>query len=1024
MKRIRIKNTNTNGEVLKTITMPRNMYMEVYEAVSGQDFKKDQLVEDIIKVEGVTYDNSNDFATKDNGKVYEYQISTPAQMRASVSLYKDKERAKEFGITEDILCGGKYNDIELATDSYLKDLLSKLSLGLTGAEKVDIPVITDGVIDNNKLNVIIAKDIDFTVTKPVKMLKDGLTNEQVAKGIDVFDYEVKKIEQTAFDGAGIITPLAMEAISKACGLDYTMAWCTIRSFMGIKGLLTCVDLEAYMRDYHNGKNTIVDYKGVERIITPMTIVVNESMAKLSKWFNGIEDYDRCMKAKGYDKYQHITDRIWVVKKANKYSKQVAETSYQMLNLLKISKPEMEQLASENKNFLEKVRAKDKSACLEFVGLNAKPLSNIEEDEDYEVQSKDDKLYKMLSCEFDEFIKVPAVQHTLEQNILRKTKNHLAGKFLLQDSSFKIIAPDAILFMNYLAKQEFNEYKGFKIENLNQIVGGLATRTWYIKGEEGMRFTGRYPMAGFFELSNEQLVQSKLHERYCLYNNEIVTVNMRGTELMEKSGADCDGDLLFVSKNKILMNSVIKSDVTFINKNELEDNAKKIEIKFSKGKEFRKRMNLQLSKNYIGALAIGSSTLGDYCQSLTFTELGSNEYNLSASELFERYKGNMDLINRHMYLGNAPIEKQKELIEKRMKSKEALFCLGVSWQMLVIDAPKKGTVIDEEAINDFLRYVNNEGKRPQFFPLLKDKETSKIGSINSVLSDYMLWNRYLLFKPVSTNKDEGCQVLKNLFFYAQKGSFIEDDVQVIARKIANNYRDYQIEVKNIMDEWEDNVAVASCISNYGYFTFDEAEKIKSDRFDKLSIKHSDKSIELYNNYSKDSICEAIRRWLNSTSNKYYSKYIIDYYFYAIEALMGIKPTISVLVESDEGTVNLFKPYVIKEIPTPKNFYNDNITIVQAQRVERTVSKGFNGRYGGNIKLSHNSTIIIKQELTSTNVYQWLGNVIGAKIGTIHSNQLDKVKEFIDIPVVVESFTNGNDKEGNIDVNFMQVIIRKV
>ena len=141
-------------------------------------------------------------------------------------------------------------------------------------------------------------------------------------------------------------------------------------------------------------------------------------------------------------------------------------------------------------------------------------------------------------------------------------------------------------------------------------------------------------------------------------------------------------------------------------------------------------------------------------------------------------------------------------------------------------------------------------------------------------------------------------------------------------------------------------------------------------------------------------------------------------------MSIKPTISVLEEAEEGTVNLFKPYIIKEIPTPENFYNDNITIVQAQRVERAVSKGFNGRYDGNIKLSHNSTIIIKQELTSTNVYQWLGNVIGAKIGTIHSNQLDKVEDFIDVPVVVESFTNGNDKKGNIYVNFMQIIIRKI
>lgn len=76
---------------------------------------------------------------------------------------------------------------------------------------------------------------------------------------------------------------------------------------------------------------------------------------------------------------------------------------------------------------------------------------------------------MLSCEFDEFIKIPAVQHTLEKNILRKTKNHLAGKFLLQDSSFKIIAPDAILwfsmgkpnnlfYLTYLYNHYFCKYR--------------------------------------------------------------------------------------------------------------------------------------------------------------------------------------------------------------------------------------------------------------------------------------------------------------------------------------------------------------------------------------------------------------------------------------------------------------------------------------------------------------------------------------------------------------------------------------
>lgn len=1014
MKRIRIKNVTTSGETKKEITMPSSMYMAVYEAVSGQKFEKDELVEDLAKVDGVTLENSKEFKG-DNGKIYEYQISSPSQMRDSVCLFRDKEKGKFFDTTEDILCGGKYKHIELATDSYLKDLLARLALGLTGGEMLDYPVNITEEVDNDKINIIIVKDIEISTKKLVKTIKDDESG---------FDYSPEEVEITtdAFDGAGIMTKGVAKIIQAQFKMEYTPAWITYRSFMWQKGLLTTVDIEGYMDRYHNGKRSIVDYIGKERIITPLTIIVPESCVKGAKWFDGISDYDKSMKNSGYEKYQAITDKIWIVKKANKKSKEMAETSYQMLNLLKISKQEYAELASSNENFLKEVRKKDESACLEFTGLTVKPLSNVE-DEEYEIQSKDDKLFKMFAHNFKDMIQIPTNQKALEDNIFRKTQNHLAGKFLLEDSSFKIIAPDAILFMNYIAKQEVKEFYPngkieFKITNLNQVAGGLAPRTWYVRGDEGKVFTGRYPMAGFFELSNEQLVQSKLHDRYCLYNNEIITVNQRGTELMEKSGADCDGDLLFVSKNKILMDSVITPDRMFLNKNEV---VKAQSLTYSdKGREARKRANLQLSKNYIGALAIGSSTLGDYCQSLTFWDNGK-EYTLA--QMKERYDNNMEIISKTPYLGYQSKDCQKAHIENRMKANELKFCIGVTWQMLVIDAPKKSYVIDEEAINEFLKTVNNGGQRPQFFPLLKDKETSVVGDVYSVMSDYYLNNSYLLFKPERVNKDEGCQVMKNLFFNAQFGSFNEDDVVKISGEIANMYRDYQTESHKIFVEFTKAIEEASAINSW-YGAFSEAEEIKNDKYDKLSIKHNDKAIELYNNYSKDSICEAVRRWLERTSNTYYSKYIIDFYFYAVEALMALKPTISVLEKSKEGKINLFTPYVIKEIDAPKDFYNDSIVKVQTQRVERALSQGFNGKYTGTVKLAHNSTIIITQELTKIKVYQWQGNQKGTLIGEIYNNQINKVKDFFDIPIVIESFTNGDDKKGNKDVNFLQVVVRKI
>lgn len=131
---------------------------------------------------------------------------------------------------------------------------------------------------------------------------------------------------------------------------------------------------------------------------------------------------------------------------------------------------------------------------------------------------------------------------------------------------------------------------------------------------------RFPLASYQEITNEVLVQATEYDRYCNFSNEILVFNQRWIDAMVKSGCDFDGDIILVSNNDILKNSVVPpaDGLLFINKDDANSKAEAIKIKFAELSDMViKEDNMRVLGNKIGKLAIASSSICSQCQSVWF-----------------------------------------------------------------------------------------------------------------------------------------------------------------------------------------------------------------------------------------------------------------------------------------------------------------------------------------------------------------------------------------------------------------------
>lgn len=923
------------NEVTQTIMVDECPFYHVLSAV-----KKIELIDEmqfgfIVKATDLSMERKHNIFI--NGVEYQFYKATPAQMKKNEGYYIMKSFVDEIKTVEEIMSVGLINPANNPLLQNLisinKDIIARWALWFTGTYRTDINYLED---------LIVVRDIDYSVFRNVKIFEDN----------KLVDKDNFKIDVTGFDGAGIAGNGFFEKVRKNLGLSYIPAWITFRSSLASKGLLTNVNILQYLEDYHpeakdeNGNFVILDKWGTPRIVTDNTIIVNESCMKWHKWINSLEEYKELRKKYGYCEF---CDVVYVAKFAKEKSKEIATTSYQMINMTSITADEYAELAEPTRNFLEKVARFEKEAVLEFlkviIDIESQTESDVEAEELLDVKSinKADKIQKLLTANYDHFINVAPVRKALVEMLEKKRDYIASGKVFIKDSSFKVVAPDQLLFLDYcIAQTKANN----KLRSLNEVKGGLAPSQFYCKGEVGKRALIRYPLAHPQELSNETLFEAPMYDKYCNLNNEVLVYNQRGIEALSKSGQDFDGDLNFVTSNEIIMNGIIppKNNRLFIN----TDDGKQGEF-FLLNDENLIYCNLKVSGDLIGNLAMTSSTIGDICQTLEYsvgnkalnrTEIIKDKFGVdSYYALTEKQKVELDsYLNTVARLDYVPMQIQKKHIINNFYKYEAKLCEGVRLQMASIDSPKLMLEIPKEELKAFTEGFEN---RPMFFRELPDKDSYTYANTRSELSTI---SRYMIREANNLNSlfdrqigkahcEDSPTVMANIFSNAR---FEVDSQRVmfLSNEITKSYEQYikdfnNMRAKEKVTNEEGNIDWVSM-----YDSNDKKEMIKE-----LDLKQRIFADSVYRYHTVEEVCVALNYFLSLAERKSsskYSRFIIDYHWMALNHMLKSNDTIEVLVEDEYGIVNLFKPHkIVKRKVDTEVFFSNEISEQELQRLNREI-----------------------------------------------------------------------------------------
>lgn len=991
---------------IEELTLSESQFLHIFCRIAEVELIDGMSFNHIIKVSNINVERASNLVAE--GREYTYLTITPNQSKKKEAFYIDVNfydvtkkvlNLVDAGRLERFKTLEKYKNKEI---SIAKDLTARWSLLFSGSNRI--------VVDNKVYipDMICVSDIEYIVYTPnTKIFKNGKLVK--AEGEDAYN------KVTAFDGCGIMTNKVATMIAKGLGVKKAIPYAVIRTKMATKGLLTNVDILSYLNDKfphlkrEDGYFYIKDCWGTERKVTEDTIIVNQSMVKWNKWFDSMEDYE----SNREEAFADLLDCLYVTKYGKGESKTVAESSYQLLTMLNLTYQEICQLAEPTRNMLERIINGEELAIKHFLAIESE-VSNMEEYDDECIVARNvaDKTEMMLAMEYDKFIQIPRVKNGLFSMIERKVKELASGKFYLNDTSFKVASADPLLFLNYCMEQTQRE-----ITDLSQVDGGLKKGEFYIKGEVGTRMFARFPLASYQEITNEVLVQATEYDRYCNFSNEILVFNQRWIDAMIKSGCDMDGDIILVSNNNILKNSVVPpaDGLLFINKDDANSKAEAIKIKFAELSDMViKEDNMRVLGNKIGKLAIASSSICSQCQSVWFDVEGrlvNSEYLFSKMLGFTSYSSEFYFgknilnfekeISKHMNSTQLPIKQQKELITKCFYANDYKLNKLIQLSMKEIDSNKTGVQVTDREIEEV---IGENQLKPRFFMALPDKKYSKKSTTMNMTSLSLYYNDIANTIYIDGEVNGYMSMLsyvKNVI-----KDKVKDNTKVIPNLITTliDTLDYTIQDNEIVAQCEKDIVEAfkkyresekdmSKLRSTKYLKrnklTDEDKKIidiEHDQiFNTMKIEQGQLSEELFSNYTEEQIIKAMIEFFGSSKfNKdknieleEINQFLINYYWIIVERALKYNYSTMVVAEEDEsGTPILFTRKSLKERKIKEDCFG-----VIARMDKQLLQKKLDAEIGFNITTEDKDKILKADYLGIRNtkdgfvIYNYQGDALG-------------------------------------------------
>lgn len=435
---------------------------------------------------------------KINGKYFHRLYGTPGGLKMSTVLFINEELYKEI-----------YKRVNNGRNLSLEYTPAKLeayfALTSSTSNKVSWP------------NMIVVKG---TVTK----FKSDVI--EVSDGIDSNDPVVKKIKDKDIeieinDGCGLMTPEYSKKINfEATGNDEIASGVCARCAF-LKGMLFTFPFKEFAESVAH-KFTVIDAWGTERNVMDADIIVTTSQLKLWDAYDSYESYrDNCEK-NGYDfRLTKVSDELDESRNIN----------YQFSQSYYLDDNDINELISPTIDEIKDIIELDPRKSVVYLagaGLND---NNV---------MKSDTIAQALMIN-PELINDPYVRSRIERMIQKKIR-------LAKISTIEIPGNFSLISGDPYAMCE--DIFGMETHGLLDA-GEIYHKFWEDKGVKEV-VCMRAPMCAHFNIVKQQIKYSEQADYWFRYIKDCIILNSWDTLRIAESGCDEDGDIIFTTNNKVLV----------------------------------------------------------------------------------------------------------------------------------------------------------------------------------------------------------------------------------------------------------------------------------------------------------------------------------------------------------------------------------------------------------------------------------------------------------------------------------------
>ena len=328
------------------------------------------------------------------------------------------------------------------------------------------------------------------------------------------DYE---LENNATDGFGLCTVDYMAKVGNSLGLNYIPGGVCLRNAW-LKGMMYPFPIMEYINKYNNGNSIVIDVWGNKQDLAICDMILTESMLKLWKAYDSVDDYIQAYRKNGYG--------FAVTKISPKYLDDQRELNYQYLQSYEFDDNDIKELCAPTVKYLKEACCGDYEATKKFLGINKTVEHNTWQE----------ALYKNEYMMGDHYI-----IDSVHKMIKKKIDDAKIGKIFV-NGNYQICSGDPILLMQNILNLPLT---GLLKE------GEIYSKYWNDKNvDEVVVF--RSPMTSHNNIRKCKVHSSDEADYWYQYMGTIMILNGFDTMCQALNGCDFDSDLLYSTNNPVLL----------------------------------------------------------------------------------------------------------------------------------------------------------------------------------------------------------------------------------------------------------------------------------------------------------------------------------------------------------------------------------------------------------------------------------------------------------------------------------------